>query len=391
MKRLLSVFRVLVTVALLLLLGGAVLPLSAQADSWLPAPTGPYQVGTAFYHWVDETRDEIVTEDPDDKRELVVRIWYPADVPAGATPVTYLPHGELDAPYFDGSEIKIGLEPSLSAEELALTPTHSYLDVPLSDAETSYPVLIYAAGVPANPEYGTAQIQELVSHGYIVAAINHPYIAAWTVFPDGRIVTSRWVEMVDADPSFMDVSAEYGAQDQMFVLDQLELLNLAPPGERFGGRLDLDRVGIFGVSWGTWASALACHHDSRCKAVLLEGTHGYLPAPVSEEGLGIPIAIMNGAGESTPQGFENMTGPAYAMTMNGINGLCWGDFGLWPDISYDILTEEERGNVAALRARQVIDAYALAFFDQYLKGEESPLLDGSAPDYPEVEIESSNM
>ena len=39
------------------------------------------------------------------------------------------------------------------------------------------------------------------------------------------------------------------------------------------------------------------------------------------------------------------------------------------------------------RAVQVVNAYLLAFFDEHLKGEQSPLLDGPSPDYPEVSIE----
>ncbi len=381
--------RCVVSVVLIVTLALAIAPFAgAQEEDWLPTPTGPYQVGTTFYHWVDESRDELFTDDPNDKRELIVRVWYPAQVPAGATPVTYLPQGETDARYFEDAGIGTDLKITLSAEELALGSTHCYLDVPLSDAEASYPVLIYNAGVPSVPEFGTAQIEELVSHGYVVASINHPYIAGWTVFPDGRVVTIKlWL----MSTSFQDAAPEYGAQDQMFVLDQLEMLNQAPPEERFGGRLELDQVGIFGVSWGTWTSALACYHDSRCGAVLLEGTHGYLPPPVSEEGFGAPVAVMNSEGETTPSGFEMMTGPAYALTLHGISGMGYGDFVLWPGYSDEFLPPEARGTVAGLRARQVIDAYALAFFDRHLKGEEALLLDGPSPDFPEVEIVTRNV
>jgi hypothetical protein len=39
---------------------------------------------------------------------------------------------------------------------------------------------------------------------------------------------------------------------------------------------------------------------------------------------------------------------------------------------------------------KIINSYMLAFFDEYLKGERSPLLDGSSPNYPEVTIEIRN-
>src|SRR6266545_2059260 len=43
-----------------------------------PPPTGPYAIGTLTYHWVDAGRPEDFTDDPNDRRELMVQIWYPA-------------------------------------------------------------------------------------------------------------------------------------------------------------------------------------------------------------------------------------------------------------------------------------------------------------------------
>src|SRR5215207_11192898 len=43
-----------------------------------PHPSGPYEIGTLTYHWVDADRPEVFTADPGDRRELMVQIWYPA-------------------------------------------------------------------------------------------------------------------------------------------------------------------------------------------------------------------------------------------------------------------------------------------------------------------------
>jgi hypothetical protein len=40
---------------------------------------------------------------------------------------------------------------------------------------------------------------------------------------------------------------------------------------------------------------------------------------------------------------------------------------------------------------QIINAYVIAFFDQYLKGEEQALLQGPSDDYSEVVIQSRNL
>ena len=40
---------------------------------------------------------------------------------------------------------------------------------------------------------------------------------------------------------------------------------------------------------------------------------------------------------------------------------------------------------------KIMNAYTLAFFNKYLKGIDSPLLDGPSPDFPEVIIKTGNQ
>ena len=153
----------------------------------------------------------------------------------------------------------------VSPGAIALTPTDSYLDVPVSAAQPSYPLLIYSPGWPGTESIGTALQQELASHGYIIAAINYPYVSGWTVFPDGHMVVSS------ISDAMLDLSLEVGAQDQAFVLDRLEELNASPAGEQFGGRLELDHIGTMGTSWGAWVTGLGCTLDDRFAAALFLG------------------------------------------------------------------------------------------------------------------------
>jgi len=46
--------------------------------------------GTTEELWIDDSRDEPTTTDPNDKRRMMIRTWYPADFPADATPAPYV-------------------------------------------------------------------------------------------------------------------------------------------------------------------------------------------------------------------------------------------------------------------------------------------------------------
>jgi dienelactone hydrolase len=373
---------------LIAVLVASALPLSvtAQEENWLPAPSGPHQIGTTIFDWVDETRDETFTDNPDDKRELIVQIWYPAVVDSEATLATYLPNGAIEAAYFDDSFRSQGIETSPLGEELSRMPTHSYLDVPVSDEQPRYPVLIYSPGLPGMPAFETVKIEELASHGYVVAAINYPYVSGWTVFSDGRVVTTL-PESTFTMSMAQVTSVEIGAQDQIFVLDQLALLNEPSANSPFSGRLDLERVGTFGASWGSWVTLQTSFLDSRFKATLIEEDHSFAPAAIIKNGLDVPIMFMDPGYDSSSSILESMRGSAYKLAMRDISGRGLSDFLLWPGFR-DRLRAPDRGNIEPARATQIVNAYSLAFFDRYLNDMEEPLLDGPSTDYPEVEIEA---
>ncbi|MCZ7671100.1 MAG: hypothetical protein M5U34_30130 [Chloroflexi bacterium] len=63
-------------VGLLVWLAALALPYALPVPK-LPDVTGPYAIGTQTFHLVDDSRDEIYTDDPADKREFMMQIWYP--------------------------------------------------------------------------------------------------------------------------------------------------------------------------------------------------------------------------------------------------------------------------------------------------------------------------
>jgi predicted dienelactone hydrolase len=382
-----------------------------------PHPSGPYAIGTLTYHWVDVNRPEVFTADPNDHRELMVQIWYPAKGDPSSPRAPYVQDANALAPAL----ARLLHLPEFTFGHLRYITTHAIQSAPVADDEPSYPVLIFLEGFNGFRQMNTFQVEELVSHGYIVAAIDQPYAAAAVVFPDGRQVEgwerarlapliNQSLNPVETVPilngrAFEDGIIPYLAQDAIFTLDQLTALNQADPNGILTGRLDLQRAGIFGISLGGIVSGEACRLEPRLRACLVMDAP--MPADVVQSGLQQPtmwitrdadtmrLERQRAGGwseadikehQTTMRAvFESLPGDGYFVRVRGMFHLNLTDLPYWsPLTSWLGIT----GPIDAQRAHSIINTYSLAFFDRHLKGRPAELLDRQAEQYPEVLFET---
>lgn len=308
------------SLALLLI---SISPIFAQAaEVPLPQPTGAYAVGRTIYEWTDSDRAEIYSDAPDARRELLVAIWYPADASADAAPAPYLP-----GIWSDVFKQAFGIDTTV-------VQNHAYADVPVAAAAASYSVLVFQPGnMTVLFTYATL-LEEIASHGYVVAAINPTYNAPITIFSDGRMLQAV-AEAAQTDQAQLDV----WTADALFVVNQLETLNA--DDARFAGKLDLERLGFFGHSFGGATAANVCHLDERCTA-----------------GINLSGAVHN---SFTDNAFLIPLMPQLADSIKGA-----------------VIDPE--------RAWRITADYTLAFFDKHLNGADVPLA-AESPDYAEVRFE----
>ena len=294
------------------------------------------------------------------------------------------------APWLDRVDV---LGPALAArlnlppyflDHLKYVTTQSYLDAPVSPAETRYPVLLFSHGWGGFRAQNTHQAEQLASHGYIIAAIDHTYDAAATVFPDGRVALHNDA-ILSAATSPVELQAaaaqlvKQRVGDLAFVLDQLALLDAADPGGRFTGRLDLSRVGVFGHSMGGGTTIEFCAHDTRCQAALT--MDAYLP-PVSGDvyttGLQQPWLAMFSERWPTAENnrlFDQLFhAPGRAAYEVRIAGTAHYDFSDIPSLTPLAPAMGLKGPLSGDRVTLIIDDYSLAFFDHILKQQPAPLL-----------------
>jgi predicted dienelactone hydrolase len=261
--------------------------------------TGPHAIGTVTYHWVDAGRPEVFTADPDDRRDLMVQLWYPAKPAPAASPTPWVQ--DADALSAELAHL-LGL-PSFTFGHLQyVTSNNAIPAAPVADEQPRYPVLIFLEGSTGFRQINTFQVEELVSHGYIVAAIDQPFTAGYVVYPDGRQAAGLTREELEAlvrqsyrpvetAPTMHGRAFNNGIvpcleQDASFTLDRLAALNQTDPNCILTGRLDLQRARVFGVSLGGIVAGEACRLEPGLRACLV--LDAPMPAQVVRAGFQQP-------------------------------------------------------------------------------------------------------
>lgn len=362
----------------------------------LPKPTGPYRVGRASFHRIDSSRSEPFTEEPTDHREVLVHVWYPAQ-PKGGAVAQYL--DELpDDNVFRYSFVGI--------DRLRKTHSHALTGVNVSSARQRYPVIIFSHGLGRVSAHYTTFLENLASHGYVVVGVDSPFFSSALQMPDGRIIQNKSERYQRAGAR--EEEAIIQAHDLIFVLNELEQLNKKDRDIGLAGRLDLQRVGVFGHSRGGFTAPHACFLDSRFRACLnldgypltpavmangirqpymhIEELAPWLPPPTDEElrtanqTRAEATKAARDAEERRENTFSKMSGGVYLVTVKGAQHNSFSDM---PFIAPDRYSNIQ---INAERALTITNAYILAFFDRYLRDRPQQLLKASDPAFPEVTL-----
>lgn len=352
----------------------------------MPTPAGPYPIGTTTYYVQDTGRDEIYTDDPADKREFMVQLWYPAAAP-GNQPAPYISQLDIAGPAI---ATRLNL-PSFLLDHLNLVQTHAYPDAPPAANATPFPLLIFSHGLRGFRAQNSVLMEELASQGYVVAAIDHTYGNIFTVFPDGRVTFYSATVFPDGETT-TDAGrrlVNVWANDVRFTLDQLAAMN-EDPASPLSGRLDLTHVAFLGHSTGGGTAVEACGRDPRCTAgVALDG---WLE-PVSDEvaaNLDRPFLFINTPDWLGPSNkergltlFNTMPAESYLATITGTAHYDFSDLPLLSPLTHQMgLSGTLNGN----RAVHIVNTYTLAFLNHHLKNQPTPLLEGNTATYPELHL-----
>ncbi|MFF4615064.1 alpha/beta hydrolase [Nonomuraea jabiensis] len=350
-----------------------------------PEPSGRFPVGTLVLEWTDPARPEPATPAPDDRRTVVVQLWYPA---RGSAPGTarslYLGRTEREARVVSRSVADYLGVPGFLLDGASAAHTRSVPGAAVAGEGGRFPVVLFSPGLGGVRTQNTAWAEELAGLGYVVAALDHPYDSAAVVLADGRTIRTRVAATGDEREDERRAAGwtAVRADDLGFVLTQLGRLDRGEIAGPLTGRLDAARAAVTGHSIGGAAALLAARQDSRFAAVIdLDGApHDPEPRPFRQPVLALTHPV-DPADNPTyiprlTQVLDLSTATSYRLTVPGTAHLTFTDAPLYlPPVP------ALAGSLGRTDGLRITAATSAAFLDATLRGKPGNL-DTTLPGKP---------
>jgi dienelactone hydrolase len=357
-----------------------------------PPPHGAFQVGITTIAVAVSRPPEAVLDEM--KAQPLVKLWYPANADS------------QDSGSFLARRM---------GEHFRATPRSWFVsEASPAHSSSKFPVIVYFDGWPEDEVHNVNLIVELVSHGFAIASVQYPArLPGTSPAADAllRAQLARDLVSYSSDEAFgrsVELNhqrARIHASDATAVLDALTALDNNASG-RFAGRLNTQRAGTMGFSFGGGIAAEASRLDSRIKAVFnMDGRHWGeslytgvnrpyllitedLPMPTratltSRNGLIRYEAILDQVD------FPNLE--ANLRSLGGIHVVIFGAAHMnFTDVALrsPLRHFSEGGTIDARRAQRIVQTYAVEFFTRYLLSDLPPPLDAAWPKFPEAKLQA---
>jgi len=315
----------------------------------------------------------VVLRDASRNRDLLVTFWYPSQ------------RGSVVAPYMDTkTAAAIAEDWNLQGNFADRVRTNASLGAPMENGGP-FPLLLLEHGSGVVPAIYTILAEGLASHGFVVAATNHPPDSLIAVFPDGHEIRSQPYWPVNADRRTQGIAIGRFAEevlvaDVRFVLDKLEEMSAREPF--WHGHIDMTKIGIVGHSMGGTTAALATKEERRISAgVNLDGsTFPGMNDDVRPVQLHKPLLFIATEEHASEPGtrareYSGSESNTYYVTVPGSDHLSFTDKRL---VQNRFLIESQANNISwesGLLTVEATRSLIAEFFGKYLKGNPAPSLD----------------
>jgi dienelactone hydrolase len=320
-------------------------------------PSGPHRVGKLTRLLTDTSRRNRYRVSTNGS--FVLTVWYPA-----------MPKpGQLPAPYEDERIAQdVAWQTPAFMDRAPRFSSYAFADAPVEMQSGGYPVILHSHGNGAIRTDNQELAENLASHGYVVAAVDH-WDTSITAFPDGRFF--RATDISQTVSGLQDRVA-----DLAFVADELRRMNQTD--SVLAGNLDLGRLAAMGWSWGAMTAGEFCRVDNRCRAAVTLDWAGdeSTVAELMRLGLPKPLLMLNRSDNNRQTLFDKAIQDAWWLQ---ISDTVHGEFSTFGWFAKPNSLPQTR------EAARTIHAHALSFFNRFLNGEDDHLLDERSANYPRVQ------
>jgi pimeloyl-ACP methyl ester carboxylesterase len=265
--------------------------------------------------------------------------------------------------------------------------------------EKQSPLILFSHGLGENfnGTMYTQLCQYCASFGYVVASVSHPYGCKPIKFSDNRMSPYLFPASFhyQTGKHMFDIEADIWVEDMLCALVECVRQNGLEDSLLYNA-IDTSRIGIMGHSLGGAAAMQVARRDDRIKAVInlegpLYGTH-------AREIIDVPLMVILGSLKAAKQiaipvysallwrlhfdqsclpqlnaFIASLPNDVYKITIDGIIHETFSDLIYHQD---PIL---EKWLIKEDVAQEIIHSYVGAFFNYYLKGITSPLLEMNSP------------
>ena len=349
-------------------------PVLGAGDRDFSAP-GNFPVGVRTLVLVDKSREDSYAGGP---RTLVTEVWYPAaESDRSGKKTTF-------SEFFGKHQAAAGEFVGHFGEKLSEVEER-FLCSGVRDAALRagrFPLLVFSHGNGGIRHQNVFQVGPLASHGYVVVSADHTGNAALTPLPDRAL---------PYDNSGRGRSARERPLDVSFLITEL-LRGGVSAGGWLENRLDPDRIGVLGHSFGGFTVCKVAETDHRVKAILpMTAAYGKKTSLPMLLMLGEKDRTMGAAGNAVAMMYyKACTGPKHLVSLKRGGHFSFTDMdGISPGFGDGVSGEEF---LPISRAKAVINAYTLAFFDHYLLGDaEGGRYLRTNSDEKEIGLKSGNL
>jgi dienelactone hydrolase len=298
-----------------------------------------------------------------------VQVWYPAQASPNRATYGVATHGVKQWLYRH------------------IVTTHAAPNAAFATGSFRAPTLIYIAAWGGERTDNTALAEDLASHGFVVAGLGD---IAFDDPPAADLAGPADLSSQGAYEATVRLARRklaYDVQRIEDILNRLAALDRHDPDGRFTGRLDVERAGVLGYSFGGAAAFAASRHDPRIRAALnmdgwlfnaADGYNGGFPYFLISDRSPLPTAADLTSADPNLRYSSILTvrdekiqdaalaHGGYELQIAGADHLNFSDVPLY--------SLRHRGGVDPRAISRTVRAYTIAFFEHALEGKPSILL-----------------